>query len=389
MTSADRARRLDLDRISEMLGYEKMAAQQVTVQYWQREDNDREQATALNNLGMYAFYEFRDAEAEAYLAESCALAEKLGDVELLVKGLVNLGLVHRYRGSRQEAIQRYLRASEIAMQEPMPEMILSAAKNLMIFMDEETYEEISSDSLAAIESGLLRYGHKALAANLGRVHGEMLLNAGKRKQADTVLERAANHASAIDDRQCLAEIRELRKAASRPAFQARLRGKAYEYLASGRVLLAAGIFDRIVASFGNQGNDAKDRVVWLEIGVDCLGSGLWQPACEHLARLYEVAARNGDARMATEALFFLSEAYMQLDDMELAQRSLLEEIQIRTAERNLIGEAIARFRLAGVLFTVGETAEAQRQAKRCQECLERDDSKMAASVWRTLFVDPT
>ena len=50
MTNADRARRLELNRISELLGYEKMLVQQITVQHWQHEDNDRMQAMALINL---------------------------------------------------------------------------------------------------------------------------------------------------------------------------------------------------------------------------------------------------------------------------------------------------------------------------------------------------
>jgi len=385
MTNADRARRLELNRISELLGYEKMLVQQKAVQHWEREDNNRMQAMALMNLGAYAFHEFRDAEAKAYFTESCALAEKLGDEQMLATGLANLGRVHRYCGSRQEAIQCYLRAWIFAMRLPVPELIETVAMNFMIFMDEEIYEEISSDALADIESGVLRHGHGVLAANLARVHGDMLLRTGKREQADTVLERATVYASAIDDRQCLAEIREMRKATSRPLFQARLRAQAQGYLASGRVSLAVGVFARIVASFDGQGNNASDRIVWLRIGTDCLEAGLWQPACGHLARLYGVAARNDDANMAAEALVSLSQAQRELGEMESAQGSLIEAIRIRTVEGNLIGEAMARFHMAGVLFEAGKPDEGRRQAELFRECLEQDGSEEAASLWRTLL----
>ena len=385
MTNADRARRLELNRISELLGYEKMLVQQITVQHWQHEDNDRMQAMALINLGAYAFDEFRDAEAKAYLTESCALAEKLGDDEMLATGLANLGRVHRYCGSRHEAIRCYLRAWTLAIRESVPELIETVAMNFMIFMDEEICEDISSDALADIESGALRHGHGVLAANLARVHGEMLLRAGKPEQADTALARATVYASAINDWQCLAEIREMREATSRPLFQARLRAKAHGYLATGRVSLAVGVFARIVASFGEQTNNASDRIVWLEIGTDCLEAGLWQPACGHLARLYEVAARNDDANMAADALVSLSAAQRELGEMESAQGSLIEAIRIRAAQGNLIGEAMAHFHMAGVLFEAGKPDEGRRQAKRFRECLEQDGSEEAASVWRTLF----
>ena len=177
----------------------------------------------------------------------------------------------------------------------------------------------------------------------------------------------------------------MREATSRPLFQARLRAKAHGYLASGRVSLAVGVFARIVASFGEQTNNASDRIVWLEIGTDCLEAGLWQPACGHLARLYEVAARNDDANMAADALVSLSAAQRELGEMESAQGSLIEAIRIRAAQGNLIGEAMAHFHLAGVLFEAGKPDEGRRQAKRFRECLEQDGSEEAASVWRTLF----
>ena len=80
------------------------------------------------------------------------------------------------------------------MRESVPELIETVAMNFMIFMDEEICEDIGSDALADIESGALRHGHGVLAANLARVHGEMLLRAGKPEQADTALARATVYA---------------------------------------------------------------------------------------------------------------------------------------------------------------------------------------------------
>ena len=69
--------------------------------------------------------------------------------------------------------------------------------------------------------------------------------------------------------------------------------------------------------------------------------------------LRDIALQNGNNRMVAEALRFLCDAQLRLDELELAWNSANDAMRMWVAEGSLIGEAVARFYMGGVLVRSG------------------------------------
>ena len=381
MSDKDMMWRLDPQNLFEMTGHEKiLASQLILIPSQRRKGDQRGEVIEMSNLGMFCFEEGRDEEAIMYLSDSCAMAEKLEIKDWLVRTLVNLGVAHRYGGSQIQALKCYMRAWQLAVDVPVPECIYTSGSNIMILVDEEVCGDIPEKTLAAIELKAEQYGFQGLASNIARLRGEMLIRSGRRREADQIFDRAIRNFAA-DDPRCSAEIEEIREGIVRSLYHHRLLSKAHEYIAAGRPLLAKRVFDRIMDSLETASADVGNYLIRLRISIDCMEFGLWRPACEYLSGLRDIALQNGNNRMVAEALRFLCDAQLRLDELELAWNSANDAMRMWVAEGSLIGEAVARFYMGGVLVRSGRVEESRRQTELCKTLLEKDGSPGAVGIW--------
>jgi tetratricopeptide (TPR) repeat protein/transcriptional regulator with XRE-family HTH domain len=262
-------------------------------------NNDTLLATALLNLGKSLYKQGNYAQAEEYLQEGRAKAERIGDLKLLCEFLSTLGNFARYRISFEQAevyLQRYL---ELARQLNDPELLGDAL---------QSFGGALSDQGRYVEA--VQYNQEALA----------------------LLQTTGNQSGVI---QCLINLSTL----------ALLQGNYAQAETFGQEALAlarkVGLLDSISVMLTNLGAAAIDHQEYAK-------------AETYLQEALAIARRIGDARVSAADLGSLGQIAQLQGRYEQAESYLQEAL----AQARMLGDI---WLLGAVLVECGELALKQQR----------------------------